>query len=240
MAFAELVYFFLKVSTSAQKVLCLTLVQPNTLVWCQAAEAGDDIRSLASYSMLRNIPCIKNLLPGLCKRINEEISILKVNYPKSLVAWWVPMSTALRRAILFSAIEISRTYIGLFRLYHELTEIRYPFRFPFGRSLNSIPSLAFVLRWIPFIGFANHITGIVDQEELRIEAVLRVFFAHNSGDLETSEALAIHNLNGILLRELCRNHGLCKGFGLYLSLTSHDYHRLLVVARTRVYTPRIP
>jgi len=61
-----------------------------------------------------------------------------------------------------------------------------------------------------------------------MEAVLRTIFARESKEITRSEVEAVHEFNGVLLRELCCRHGALHGTAMYLSLTSTDYRRLVV------------
>eukprot|EP00928_Gymnodinium_smaydae_P036480 TRINITY_DN25494_c0_g1_i1.p1 TRINITY_DN25494_c0_g1~~TRINITY_DN25494_c0_g1_i1.p1 ORF type:complete len:328 (+),score=39.94 TRINITY_DN25494_c0_g1_i1:82-984(+) len=231
MALVELISLNVRLSEALAKTCRIGFERQDVRAWQLGAQAGVELRSLAGYSMLSNIPRIKNVLPGLWKRVLEERCRLKLQSQVPRARAFLQLAVAVRRIVSFTIVELLATCVGLFSLHHKVSELRYPLRYPASSSLRAMRGIKLACKWFPFIGFANQITGIVDQEELRIEAVLRLFFSDEYGQMGPDEIGLLLEFNGVLLRELCQDHGFLTGLGLYVSLSSLDYQRLLVARR---------
>lgn len=211
LTFFESAHLLVSLAVVTMKLAPLTLSQTEAFAWSRAAEGGNCVRQLASYSVLSHIPRIKNLVPGLWNHIQAEAAMLGqlVGCPPVLLVFTA--IHACLRVVAFGAVELATTALGLAGLHQKLGEVR-------GVTSGLIP----------FLGFANQITGIVDQEELRMVAVLRLLFADEDAEFGQCELQAMREFNGFLLQGLCARHGWCRGAVLYLSFKSEDYQRLLV------------
>lgn len=176
--------------------------------WRQAADAGNKVRTLSNYSVLCNLPRIKNVLPGTWMCIRAEIGFMEMSQSPTSP---LKVIVALGRVLAFSVAELVAFGCGLLSLNQKLGEVR-------GVSSG----------FLGFIGFANQITGIVDQEDIRMQAVLRLVFAGATAEFSREQAHALREFNGMILCYLCRKHGWCRGVALYLSLTAVDYQKLVV------------
>lgn len=182
--------------------------------WRRAAEASNEIRRLASCSDLAHIPRMKHVVPGVWTLYGSEMSALSLASQDLLMLGLLRARlAAAARLLAFAVTDLLAIALGLASLNQKIVEVR-----------------AATHGWVPFFGFANQITGIVDQEELRMVAVQHTLFAgEGNTHLTAAEEQAIREFNGVLLRHLCLQHSVFVGFLLYLSLTSEDLRRVVVV-----------
>jgi len=190
--------------------------------WRRGAEAGDHIRQLASYSILSHIPRIKNVLPGLWSHLQAEILYWRVDCNRPAFRRALSVIPASLRVLAFFWLEVFATIIGLVGLQVKLDEVQ-----------------AARKSWIPFVGFSNQITGIVDQEEVRMVGVLRLLFTGEDAEFGSSEVGAMRIFNGILLKGLCQEYGFCRGFFKYLSINSEDYQKLILFEEPTCISERL-
>lgn len=246
LALTELAYLAASLVIIARKVRPLLTPKRQVMFrdWRGAAEALDAVRPLASYSLLAHITRIQFLLPGTWAVVSRGLAAQpsqRAAAPSGEAAGHASPRPAVGdqlrdfcavalRGLCFAGGEAAVIFLGLLSLRQKMEEVHYitpktllPGRF---RRFNSLAVRA--LRWVPFLGFANQVTGVVDQEDLRMDAVWRVAFAPTRPEDESCDGPALGDFNAILLQELCHRRGLVRGILLYLSLSSADYQALLI------------
>mmetsp|Transcript_62438 Transcript_62438/g.136506 ORF Transcript_62438/g.136506 Transcript_62438/m.136506 type:complete len:413 (-) Transcript_62438:12-1250(-) len=211
-------------------------------LWRDAAAAASCVGPLASFSQLSYIPRVKTVLPGVTLAIREE----RARYHKEDVQDKSPsqkafaIAAATSRILSFGLWELAVVGLGLLALHEKLSDFQVKTASPRHisterrRSSSVVAALGVVnrcLAWLPFVGMANQVTGVVDQEQLRVEAVLRSLFTKGGDRRPLDDIKAVQEFNGVLLHELCYRHGKSLGLCLFLSLTSVDYQKLLVVVQ---------
>lgn len=225
LAFLETFYFLWRLYQIGRNVKALR--SPNMLEsqWDAAAEGIRALRPLANYSLLGQLPRVRHVAPGVWEVFCREAESIKACNGSTLIKvrlWFL----ATFRMHAFALKELIPAILGLVSLHQKTIEVQ-------SAKVVASPELlslfiAMLRRWVPLIGFANQITGVVDQEELCMDAVLQTIFA---GVPAISQPEKIFEFNGVLLRALCQKYGRWYGTLLYLSFNSEDYRRLVVAVR---------
>jgi len=220
LALSELAHLALRINVVARQLVPMMMHAPTFEDWRSASAALDSLRPLASASNLNHITRLKNLVPGTVYLFCSGAGRLGGSGISQCAC---AAGSSVFRWLAFICCECFAIFLGLLSLHSKVRDVyrKTPHHLILDR--RSLGGFAFsILPWIPFLNFANQITGLFDQEDLRMQAVASLVL-DDDGAAGTKG-----NFNAILLKKLCVRHGLLTGIILYLSLTSEDYQMFLI------------
>jgi len=196
---------------------------PNSSRWRWVARGFDWLELIPSVSTMKILPQVKNLP-------NDAISKYKLK-KKKLTEDDGEYSTADRAIaisyllLLFGQIVLV-TIGGIFALHLKMESLAFLSHQPIGRWGRD--------RWLPFIGFANQIAGIVPFGQLRKHTIMFFVFTGEDAEMSPKEHTAMEEFNAMLCKHIFKYCGNTLAFIILLGgLSNVDLQKILITESKR-------